>query len=79
VKRKNTSRFSSEGDGANMKVILVAIAVYVFGYALSWAITVGIIKLITLCFSLNFSLLPATGIWLILCAIKLIFCKSKKD
>lgn len=35
-------------------------------YILEWLISCGIIKLITLCFSLNFSWLVATGIWLIL-------------
>lgn len=34
--------------------------------AISWAITCGIIKLITLCFGIGFSLAVATGIWLVL-------------
>ena len=45
-----------------LAVILTSIIVMV----LSWAITVGLIYLICLCFSWNFSLLIATGIWLIL-------------
>ena len=32
--------------------------------AISWGITVGIIKLICICFSLEFNLKIATGIWL---------------
>ena len=49
----------------------------VFGYALNWAVTVGIIKLITMCFSIGFSLPMATGIWLIMCLLKLAFYKSE--
>lgn len=36
---------------------------------LSWIITCGLIKLITLCFGLTFSWAIATGIWLILMLI----------
>ena len=46
-------------------------------YAISWAITVGIIYLICLCFSLKFNLLIATGVWLILCLIKAMFPSKK--
>lgn len=46
-------------------------------YAIEWALTVGIIKLITLCFSWDFSLSVATGIWLILCLLESVFHKSK--
>ena len=41
-------------------------------YAISWAITVGLIKLICFCFGIAFSLKVATGIWIILC----MFCTS---
>lgn len=54
---------------------LVIVISLVAGYAISWAITVGIIKLITMCFSIKFSLPVATGIWLILCLLKLVFHK----
>lgn len=45
---------------------LLAGIVAILLYALSWIITVGIIKLITLCFGWTFSWLIATGIWLIM-------------
>lgn len=48
----------------------------VLGYALSWAVVVGIIKLITMCFSIGFSLPIATGVWLILCLLKSVFHNS---
>lgn len=50
-------------------IILICLAVWV----ISWAVTVGIIKLITLCFGWNFSLLVATGIWLIMALLRSIF------
>lgn len=53
-------------------LIIVAVAL-IIEYALSWGTTVGIIKLITLCFHINFSLLFATGIWLALCLVKMMF------
>ena len=56
---------------------LVTILILIVGYAISWAITVGIIKLITMCFSFDFYLAVATVIWLILCLLKLAFPKSE--
>ena len=50
--------------GETMKHILIVIGIFLGVMALSWGATVGIIKLITLCFGWNFSLLIATGIWL---------------
>lgn len=52
-----------------MIMLVVTIILILFAAALSWAITVGIIKLITMCFGMTFSLLVATGIWLILCLV----------
>ena len=52
--------------------------IIVFGYALSWVFTIGIIKLITMCFSVGFSLPVATGIWLILRLLNLVFYKSER-
>lgn len=51
----------------------VAILVVVSAYALSWIVTVGIIKLITLCFGWTFDWLTATGIWLIICILRSVF------
>lgn len=60
-----------------MSKILVAVLALVIGYTISWGITVGVIKLITMCFSIGFSLPVATGIWLVLCLLKLVFHKSE--
>lgn len=57
---------------------MVCTLIVVFGYALNWVVTIGIIKLITMCFSIGFSLPMATGIWLILCLLKLVFYKSER-
>ena len=60
-----------------MRKGLVIVIGLIVGYAISWAFTVGIIKLITLCFSIRFSLPAATGIWLILWLLKFVFHKSE--
>ena len=45
--------------------ILFAIFVFALACGLSWILTCGIIKLITMCFGWTFSWLTSTGIWLI--------------
>lgn len=53
--------------------IIIPIIILIVGYALSWIITCGLIKLITMCFGLPFSWLISTGIYLILCILKSTF------
>ncbi len=53
-----------------LKKGLFVILIVVFLYSISWIMTCGIIKLITMCFGLEFSWLVATGIWLIMCIIQ---------
>ena len=57
--------------------LLIVIGLILICSLLSWGVTVGIIKLITLCFGLEFSLLIATGIWLVLALVGSFF-KSKQ-
>lgn len=52
-------------------MIALTILLAIIAYAISWLATCGLIKLITLCFGWTFSWLIATGIWLILCLLKL--------
>lgn len=54
-------------------VAVVVILLLAVCYGISWIVTCGIIKLITMCFGLEFSLAVATGIWLIICILKSIF------
>lgn len=56
------------GIVAVVVILLVAVC-----YGISWIVTCGIIKLITMCFGLEFSWAVATGIWLIICILKSIF------
>lgn len=60
-----------------IKTGLFAIFMIAFLYFLSWILTCGVIKLITVCFGWKFKWLIATGIWLIMCVIRSIF--QKKD
>lgn len=51
----------------------VVLFIIVLLYGVSWIVTCGIIKLITLCFGWTFKWSIATGIWLIICIAKPIF------
>lgn len=61
-----------------LRAVLAIIFLLIIGYGLSWAVTVGIIKIITLCFGWGFSLTHATGIWSILCVAYLFWYQAKK-
>ena len=56
-----------------MKNVLLAILVIAASVFLEWIITVGIIKLITMCFGWTFKWSVATGVWLIICVLQSIF------
>ena len=61
-------------------VAVVVILLLAVCYGISWIVTCGIIKLITMCFGLEFSWAFSTGIWLIICILKSIFNVTvKKD
>ena len=55
------------------KDILTTVLVIVGLVFLEWITTVGIIKLITICFGWTFKWSVATGIWLIICILQSIF------
>lgn len=46
------------------------------GMFISWLFTCGIIKLICLCFGLTFTWAMATGVWLILFLLSMVFSKK---
>lgn len=54
-------------------VLIIGAILLVLCYGISWIVTCGIIKLITLCFGLTFKWSIATGIWLIICLLRSIF------
>ena len=60
-------------------IALVAIVVFLILGAISWLITCGLFYLITLCFSLEFSWLTATGVWLVMILLKSIFNTTNKN
>lgn len=53
--------------------VLLGLFILAIFYGISWIVTCGIIKLITMCFGWTFKWSIATGIWLILCIAKSIF------
>lgn len=56
--------------------VIMMIAILIFAYGLSWILICGIIKLITMCFGLTFKWSIATGIWLIMCLLGMVFKSS---
>lgn len=52
---------------------LAAVLIYILACALSWIITCGVFKLITMCFGWEFTWGIATGIWLIMFLFKHVF------
>lgn len=56
-----------------MKELIILMLFIVGTCAWSWALTIGIIYLICLCFSWEFNFLIATGIWLVILILKGIF------
>ena len=52
---------------------VIVITILAVCYGLSWIVTCGIIKLITMCFGLTFKWSIATGIWLIICILRSVF------
>ena len=60
-------------------IALISIAILIGLGAISWLITCGIFYLITLCFSLEFSWLTATGVWLIMVLLRSIFSVTVKN
>ena len=61
-----------------LKALLTILLVLILGYGLSWAVIVGIIKLIAVCFGWPITLAHATGIWLILCLIFILVTPKKE-
>lgn len=59
-----------------MKALLVVLA-FLLGEAISYGITVGIIYLICMCFSWEFDVLFASGIWLVMGLLRTIFSGGK--
>ena len=57
---------------------LWALLIAVMAYAISWAITCGLIAILFMCFGWEFSLAIATGIWIVICILRSIFNSSHK-
>lgn len=58
---------------------LVVILIIAALYGVSWIVTCGIIKLITMCFGWTFKWSIATGVWLIICILRSIFNVTVKN
>lgn len=57
-------------------IVIGVILALMLGF--SWAVVVGFIKLITMCFGLAFSIKMATGVWLVIVLINLLIPRKDK-
>ena len=65
-------------EGGIVAIFIILILAFCIG--MSWIITCGIIKLITMCFGWEFSWTVSTGIWLIMIMMRNILNATvKKD
>ncbi len=55
---------------------IIAILAWLVLCAISWGVTCGIIKLVTLCFGWVFTWKTATGIWMIMYLVRSVFNRS---
>lgn len=62
----------------NTGIGVVCIVVVILLYSVSWIVTCGVIKLITMCFGLTFKWSVATGIWLVMALLRTIFKSSSR-
>ena len=51
---------------------------YLFYILITWLATCGVVKLVTYCFDLPFSAKIATGVYIIVCFLKVVFGSSSK-
>ena len=74
---------NSERTGADemikneLKHMIIRCIIWAVLYLLSWFMTCGVFKLITLCFDWTFSWNVATGIWIIISFVKIILAKGE--
>lgn len=52
---------------------MTAILIYIAACAISWIVTCGVFKLVTLCFGWEYTWGIATGVWLIMYLAKQVF------
>lgn len=52
---------------------IAAILIFLAACGVSWLITCGVIKLITMCFGWTFTWGVATGVWLLMCLARTVF------
>lgn len=69
IKEKRMKRKTAKTIGWVLGVLGAALIILA-ACALSWIVTCGIIKAITMCFGWTFSWAVATGVWLIICLVR---------
>ena len=68
---KNKKIIATGGSALLLTIILLVVA-----FGVSWMVSCGVIKLITMCFGWQFKWSIATGIWLVMCLARTVFNNS---
>ena len=68
---KNKKAIATGGSALLLTIIFLIVA-----FGVSWIVTCGVIKLITMCFGWQFKWSIATGIWLVMCLARTVFKNS---
>ena len=68
---KNKKVIATGGSALLLTIIFLIVA-----FGVSWIVTCGVIKLITMCFGWQFKWSIATGIWLVMCLARTVFKNS---
>ena len=63
-------------NNKTMRSVIAVLFLMAAVTAFSWIVTCGIVKLITLCFGWYFSWPIATGIWLVMILLRMVFVQS---
>lgn len=74
MRRKRIKSFREGVLALVLSLVLVAIL-----FGISWIVTCGLIKWITMCFGWTFKWSTATGIWLMICIARTIFKNSNSS
>lgn len=62
----------------NFLEILLVVLVVLFILAVNWGVTVGVVYLVALCFGFKATLLVATGFWILVGYLRIVFSVGLK-
>ena len=61
------------------RIGIIFILIILLSYGISWIITCGVVKLLSMCFGFVFTWQLATGIWIVLCLLRWVISAAKPN